>query len=282
MKKDYNRDVVSDMPIEASFTSSVSKSTQNKTTKPKINAIGSQKKTSSSASKTSKTSNGTSKTSKTSSTSASKTSKTTKTSAQDENVASKKLRTKLTNSENDITDLEKLNEENLKTFRFKNKREKVIIAVLSVLLIVAIVTIVSISLITRLKENCNFRIYGDVNAEFVINGEEMDEFRSPSNLQGNRIFEFDVDVKIKSGGYYYIKFIPLCYQKGVLMKNTLVYEQNINLFYEGGDGYYYSLSPIEGGQTIRLCSGVILDYDYEETLNVDNFKMDFCVYFEKV
>ena len=66
------------------------------------------------------------------------------------------------------------------------------------------------------------------------------------------------------------------------MKNTLVYEQNVQLFYEGGDGYYYSSAPIKGNQTIYLCGGIILDYEYEDSLNVYNFKLDFHVYFEKV
>ena len=256
MKKDYNRDVVSDMPIEASFTSSVETKTEKKTTKPKINAIGGQKK-STNATKLKNAKNG-------------------------ESSSAKKLRTKLTNSDTQITDLEKLNEENIKSYRFKNKRNKVVIAILSVLLAISIISIITFTIITKLKENCNFFVRGDADASFIINGEEIDEFRSPSNLQGNRIFKFDVEVKIESGGYYYVKFIPKCYQKGVLMRNVLVYEQNVDLFYEGGDGFYYSREPIEGDQTIALCGGIILDYDYEDSLTVDNFKLDFYVYFEKV
>ena len=77
MKKDYNRDVVSDMPIEASFTSSVEKSTQKKTTKPKINAIGSQKKTTSTGKTSTSRSSSTSKTT-TAKTLSTKSTKTTK------------------------------------------------------------------------------------------------------------------------------------------------------------------------------------------------------------
>ena len=55
MKKDYNRDVMSDMPVDASFTPSVETKTNKKTTsKPKISAIGTQKRTTNS-SKTTKT-----------------------------------------------------------------------------------------------------------------------------------------------------------------------------------------------------------------------------------
>lgn len=275
MKKDYNRDVMSDMPVEASFAPSVeTKPKKTTTSKPKISAIGTQKRTSGTTKKTSTKSITVSK--------SSETKKTTAKTQQEQGAGDKKLRTKLTNSDSEITDLEKLNEENIKSYRFKSKRNKVIIAILSVLLAITIISIVAYMAISKLKTNCNFYIHGDVSAEFIIDGEKMDEFRSPSNLQGNRILKINIEVNIKSSGYYKVKFIPKCYQKNVLMKNTLIYEQNVNLFYEGGDGYYYSINPIAGDQKILLCQGIILDHDYENSLNVDNFRLDFDVYFEKV
>lgn len=284
MKKDYNRDVMSDMPVEASFTPSTQAKTTKTTTKPKISAIGTQKRTTTSKSTSTSKSNASKTSTLKSSSSKSLAGKesTAKTDKEQQEVKSKKLRTKLTNSDSEISDLEKLNEENIKSYRFKSKRNKVLIAVLSVLLAITIVSIVTYLTISRLKTNCNFYAHGDASVVFVIDGTEMDEFRTPSNLQGNRILKLDIKVKIESSGYYNVKFIPKCYQKGVLMNNTLIYEQNFDLFYEGGDGYYYSINPISGDQTIRLCQGVILDYEYEHTLNVDNFRMDFDVYFEKV
>ena len=268
MKKDYNRDVMSDMPVDSSFTPPVktTKSTATKPSKPKINAIGTQKRTGKAA--TTKISTGKYKTSSSKS-------------KVEVGGSNKELRTKLTNSEKDLTDLEKLNEENIKTFRFKSKRNKVFIAILSVLLVISIVSIVTFLLISKLKTNCNMYIHGDVDATFIIDGMELDEFRSPSNLQGNRIFEFKVEIRIDSRSDYNIKYTANAYQKGVLMNNTLIYENNVELFYEGEDGFYRSIDKVQGGQTITLCGGVILDYDYEQSLNVDNFKLDFHVYFEK-
>lgn len=286
MKKDYNRDVMSDMPVDASFTPSVQAKTEKKTTtaKPKINAIGTQKRTTGTKTSTSKT--GTAK-----STQAKSSSKTTKTSSKFTTQAKelevetegkkKKLRTQLTNSESELTDLEKLNEENIKSYRFKSKRNRVVIVILSVLLVITIATVATFLIVSRLKTNCNFYIHGDVSASFIIDGIEMDEFRTPSNLQGNRTYKLDIKVRIDSNASYKIRFVPECYQKGVLMENTLVYEYNTDLFYEGVDGYY-SINPIQGGQTITLCGGIILDYYYENSLTADNFKLDFHVYFEKV
>ena len=265
MKRDYNRDVMSDMPVDSSFTPQTQKKTTTRTsTKPKINAIGTQKRT-------------------TKSTTASKTTKKS-TSSKDTTTGKKeeKLRTKLTNSEDQLNDLEKLNEESIKTYRFKSKRNRVFIILLSVLLAIAIVSIAVVLSISKLKTNCNMFLHGNVEAVFIVDGQELDEFRSPSNLQGNRIFKVNIDIEIQSGGEYNIKFIPKCYQKGVLMENTLIYEHNTTLFKEDTDGYYVSINPIKGGQTINLCGGIILDYYYENSLNVDNFKLDFHVYFEKV
>lgn len=282
MKKDYNREVMSDMQIDGSFVPPVRSSTTKTTTKPKISAIGSQKRTISTGSKTGAKSGTTTKSNKTAS-SKSQSSKETKAGVKGEvdGAEDKKIRTKLLNAQSEIDDLEKLNEENIKSYRFKSKRNKVLIVILSVLLALSIAIIVTYAVITRLKTNCNMYIHGEVDAVFIINGEEIDEFRTPANLQGNSILELNIEVKILTNAAYKISFKPECYQKGVLMQNTLIYEHNTSLFYEGADGYYYSKHPIQGGQTIRLCGGVILDRDYEETLNVDVFKMDFRVYFEK-
>lgn len=303
MKKDYNRDVMSDMPMEASFVAPAKTTSSTKTaTKPKINAIGTQKRTTktSTASKSSSgktsTSKSTTKTATAKSTKATetksktaasksvetKTSKTKKEQPVEETFESKKLRTKLVNADSDITDLEKLNESNIKSYRFKSKRNKVIIVVLSFLLILSILAVTILLTISKLKSNCYLYAYGNVDAVFVVNGQEMKKFRTPSNLQGNRILEVDIDVQINTYAQYNIRFIPMCYQKGMLLENTLIYEHNTDLFKYGGDGYYYSIAPIQGGQTIDLCGGIILDYDYQDTLNVDNFLLEFCVYFEKV
>ena len=66
------------------------------------------------------------------------------------------------------------------------------------------------------------------------------------------------------------------------MKNVLIYEPNHDLFVEMLDGSYVTREPINGNQTITLCGGIILDYDYKDTLNVDNFRLFFHTYFEEV
>lgn len=269
MKKDYNRDVVSDMPVDASFTPPAEVKTQKRTTttKTKINAIGTQKRT----------------TTKTVTTTTKKASSSAKSKNDNAGTASEaKLRTKLKSASAEISDLEKLNESNIKAYRFKSKRNKVVIALLSVVLAITIITVATIVIIAKLKANCNFYIHGDANAVVYVDGQQLNEFRSPSNLQGNRIFKMDIELSIKSSGQYNITFVPKCYQKNVLMENTLIYEHNTELFKENADGSYSSIQPISGKQTIYLCGGVILDYYYQNTLNVDNFKLDFHIYIEEV
>lgn len=261
MKKNYNRDVTSDMPIDSSFTPPVEDKTIKKTTKPKINAIGTQKRGSASKKTPAKTP--------------------AKTTAKTTAKKSTTVKTKEDKAK-ELSDLEKLNEENIKTYRFKSKRNRFLITLLSVLLAISIAIIVSYIVIIKLKANCNMHIHGDVEAHFIVNDIEMDEFRAPSNMQGNRIFQLEIEVDIESSGEYIIWFEPKAYQNGKLMENTLIYEHNNNLFYDNGDGTYHSIAPIKGNQTILLCGGVILDYEYEDSLNIDNFKLDFHVYFEKV
>lgn len=270
MAKKYNNATTSDMPVDSSDASVEQvKPKKSPAPKPKINAIGksTQAKTKSTAFAKSKSQT------KSTSTKSNKT--------QQSAQVDKKLRTKLTNSQEEINDLEKLNEENLHNYRLKNKRNKVIIVLLSVMLAIAIAAIAIYIAITKLETNCNMYVHG-VEATYIIEGEEMNKFRTPSNLQGNRVLRFEVDLKIKDDGKYNVVIDPKCYEHGKLIDNTLLYEHNASLFYQGGDGKFYSVEPISGKQTIEVCKGIIIDYNYEDTLNVDNFRLDFHMYFEKV
>lgn len=267
MKKDYNRLTTSDMPLDSSFTPQVEVVKEKKiTSKPKINAVG--KSTTSKAktggSKTSGIKSGKSATTKSSSSSNSK------------------LRTKLVQSDVEISDLEKLNEENIKSYRFKSKRNKVVIVVLSILLAITIATIAIYASITNLETNCKMIVH-DVDATFFVNDEEMTEFRAPANLQGDCILNINIKIKINESGLFKIRFEPVCYQKGVLMENTLIHDHNVVLFDKSEDETYcYSTEIIEGNQIIFLCNGIIIDDAYEKTLNVDNFQFEFHVYVERV
>lgn len=270
MKKEYNRMTTTDMPLDSSFTPQVEvvKDKKSTTAKPKINAIGKSTTNRANGVKTS--------TKQPSKQPAKQTAKKKVDGAKDE----KKLRTKLTKSDVELTDLEKLNEENIKQFKFKAKRNKVVIVLLSVMLAISIVAISLYLVITKLETNCNMYAHG-ASATFIVDGEEMDKFRAPANLQGNRVLLLNIEIRIEEAGQFNIYFTPKGFQKGEEMNNVLIYEHNTDLFYDGGDGCFYSKSKISGSQTIKLCGGIILDNAYEHSLNVDNFRLDFHVYFER-
>ena len=271
MKKDYNRLTTSDMPLDSSFTPTVEVSKPKTSAKPKINAIG---KSTTNKAKSASTKTSASKT-------ASKTTKTTtKSGTKSASESEQKVKTKLAKSNEEINDLEKLNEENIKSYRYKSKRSKVVIVLLAVFLAIAIAIIGVYIGIIKLDANCYLNASG-AEAVFIVDGEEMSKFRTPSNLQGNRTLKVDIKLKIEEGGEFKIKFILNGYQNKSPIENTLAYLHG-DLFYDGGDGYYYSKGTISGNQTIQLCEGIILDYYYENTLNANNFKLDFDVYLEKI
>lgn len=267
MKKVYNQATKSDMPLDSSVISSTP--TAPKTTKSKINVIG--KKTGTSKSATS------SKSATTKNSTASKSSSTSKT-----QTSSTKKSSVLKSNSIELQDLEKLNDDNLKKLTFRTKRNRVVIITLALLLVIAIASIIIYSTISKLENNCFLEVRGDASATYVIDGKELEKFRTPSNLQGNRILEFDTDIKIESSGSYYVHFQILCYQNEVLLNNTLVYNPNLELFELGLDGCYYSREMISGNQTVDLCQGVVLDMQYEHSLTVDNFTMKIITVFERV
>ncbi len=271
MKKEYNRNTTSDIPLEASVSSTPTtpKKTTTPKAKPKINAIG-KKATDTLKGKTAK--NSTKSTKNPTKTTTKSTKSTTKSSTESD---------KTLKNNKQLEDLEKLNEENFKGFHNKSKRSKVVIVLLAFAIAIAIAVISVYVIIIRLDSNCRMIVHG-ADAVYIVDGEQLAEFRTPSNLQGNSRLNINIKLQINEIGEFNIKFRPEVFQNNVLIDNTLIYEPNTQLFVEAEDGWYRSRNPINGGQTINLCEGIIFDYYYKDSLNVDNFRMEFHTYLEKV
>ncbi len=202
--------------------------------------------------------------------------------AKEKKKEEKNLRNRLRSDSIDIVELEQLNEQNLKNYRARSRRNKATILILILLLIAAIVTIGVMLGISRLSNNSFLYIHGDGSAVYIVDGMELNRFRTPTDIQGNRLLEMDLDLKIESSGNYNIKFTIEIYQNGTKIDNSIIYEYDHDLFYYGDDGYCYSITSISGHQTIDLCQGVLIDYRYENSLNIENFKMEVHAYLEKV
>lgn len=295
MKKIYNQADITDMPLDSEGEKVVKKTTsadaKPATNKAKISVISS-KKTSTTAKKpaskkpatktsTSKSASAKSTTSKTSTTkstatksTASKSVKTEKESKEVEQPKKQSLRTRLKSDNVDVVDLEKLNEENLKSRSFRSRRNQMIIIVLSVLLAITVAAIAIYLSFVTLESNCLLYVHGDANAAYLINGEEMDKFRAPNTIQGNRVFQFSTKLKIESSGEFDIKFEIKVFRDNVLLEDIRVYDVNNALFKLESDGAYHSREPIKGKQTIWICKGVDLIIKNEKRLNKDNFKME--------
>ena len=181
-----------------------------------------------------------------------------------------------------IDELEQSNANNARLIKSKLRRNKVLISVLLILLLVSLTTIIIAYIFLNLDKTCSINIVGDVSAECVVDGHTIKEFRVPSSIKGNRILKLDIDLKIKDTDMYYIKYKAVCYQDENVLANTLIYKPNETMFQAGEDGYYELIEPIIGGQTIDLCGGIIIDYHYEHSLNVNNFSMEFEIIIQKV
>ncbi|MBR6779354.1 MAG: hypothetical protein IKM43_04370 [Clostridia bacterium] len=253
MKKIYSDADKSDLPLESSSISKSLNKVENGTSKAKISVISSKNRTKKDENKKAKV-----------------------------DAKRESLRTKLSSDTIDAVDLEKLNEEKIQNHSFRAKRNMVIIVILSILLAITVAIIaIYASTITK-RNNCFVYSYGDTYANYIIDGKEVEEFRTPPNIKGNSIFSFYTDIYIVGTETYDIKFSIDVYESGVLLNNTLVYEPNLKLFTRDSDGFYHSKLPIQGGQTINLCQGVILDRQYENSLNANNIEIKFNTYFEKV
>ena len=258
MKKVYNKYSTSDIPLDASLSgdpsTSISKAKPiTETKKPTIKAIGTKAKTSAKKATT-------------------------------KNGGKGQVRKKLAKDSIDLKELEKLNEDNIQSHSFRSKRNQVIIVILSLLLAVAVTFIAIYIVVTRVENNCFLYTHGSVNASYLVDNSEISEFRSPANIQGECIFEIDVDLKIKESGEFKVKFTVLCYYNDTLLQNVEVYEPDTSkngLFTRKSDGYYHSKSTISGNSTINLCRGIAMN-EFDFNIKDDNFRLEFHTYLEKV
>lgn len=241
MKKQYNSATTNDMPLDR-YSDSIVKVEKTKQQKNKISPIGKNTK--------------------------------------EKNSKKSTVKVKLKSTNADLKEIEKINENNLMNFSTRSKRNKVIVIVLSVLLALSIVGFVIYGVLSRLENNCFLTVHGTADAVFVVEGKEIDKLRTPANVTGDRNWEVDILVKIRSAGTYDVKFKIEAYQNGELMTNTLAHNENSALFQYDNDGYYYGIKKIEGEQTIQLCKGVKFDSQYEGSLNVDNLKIKIDIYIE--
>ena len=196
-------------------------------------------------------------------------------------INQRELKTRLKSENVDLQELEELNELNIRNYRHRSRRNRVIIITLVILLLITMISIGIYAGMVYLQNNCFLYTHGDCRASYIVDGMELKRFRTPNNLQGNRVLRADFDIKLESSGSYDVRFTIEVYQSDKLLNNILIYEPNKDLFYDGHDGYFYSRAPISGRQTIDLCLGVILDIEYEDTLNVDNFRLEFHTYFDR-
>lgn len=193
-----------------------------------------------------------------------------------------KPKQRLKSSSMTMDDLESINEQNLKKYRSRTTRNKFAIATLIILLLAAITTIIILINIRKLNNNCSVYVHG-CDAEFVIDGEKLEQFRTPVGIQGNRVYMLDTDVEIHSSGEFNVRFTIEIYQSGTKIKNVFAYDLNNQIFKSGtNEGEYVSKSSVTGGQTIDLFEGIVLDDAYENTLNSENCQIEINIYFERV
>jgi len=277
MKKEFNKATMTDMPLDevnVSRSSSTPKKSTN--TKPKITKIGGDNK-----STTKKNSFGTVKSTTKNTTTTTKTIITKTEIKTPTKTSTSKLKDKSISNQ----DLERMNEEKIRSQSFRGTRNRVIIIALSVLLVISIVAIVLYSLTLKSDANCFLYMDKDsgVKASYIVNNEEMSEFRTPGNFRGGAIFEVDIDLKISSSGQYKITYYFECYVDGRLMDNVLVYQPNYDLFYpDNSTNSYYTLYPVNGNQTISLSDGVIIDSAYANSVDQYNFTLKLYTKIEKI
>lgn len=176
----------------------------------------------------------------------------------------------------ELEDLEAIHEQNLRNMRARSTRNKVAIIILSILLAIAIAVICSFLGVIYLENNVFLYVKG-ADAEFIVDGVQMDKFRAPNNIAGNSTLVIDTKLKIESAGTFNVEFEVFVYQNNNRIENTFIVEtfsDEDHKFMQVGYCKFKSLATVSGGRTIDLFEGIVLDESYKDTLNANNIKIE--------
>ena len=175
-------------------------------------------------------------------------------------------------------ELEKLNDDTIKNYSYRARRNRTIIIILIILLSLSLLAFGVFFAVTELGANCYINVHGNIDCSTYVDGQKLSSFRTPTNVQGNRIFEFNTDLEINAQGSFKVSYTLKVYQNNVLLENTQVIKQNSNFVYNATTKRYESQENISGGKRVDLLEGVTLDWEYEKSLNVNNFKLELNIY----
>ncbi|MBO5954472.1 MAG: hypothetical protein J6Q13_00705, partial [Clostridia bacterium] len=71
------------------------------------------------------------------------------------------------------------------------------------------------------------------------------------------------------------EFTVEVYQGSLMLGGVQLTGVNTNIFALAPDGVTYrAMSPVSGGQVIRLFNGIAINSQYEKSLNDSNFKLE--------
>lgn len=192
------------------------------------------------------------------------------------------IKSRIKRNDKILDDLESINERNIIQYRNRSIRNRVLIIILAIFLIISVSVLCIVAANIYKQNNVFLYTHGNCSATFYVDDMPLNKFRTPSDIRGNIRLDFDVDVNIKSSGNYNVRFQINIFQDGRKIQNVVYHEPNTTLFEDKHDGYLYSKLPIAGGQRIDIVEGVYIDYDYQDTLNISNFRMEIHIYFENV
>ena len=210
------------------------------------------------------------------------TSPTTNVNPAEENLTKKEFKARAKIDAEQLKKLEKINKESMSQYSYKGRRNNFMIVLLVILLVSVIAGFGIYFGVSKLKNNSFLYVFGETNCDFIVDGEETDKFRTPPEIKGNRVLEFNLDLKINASGEFRIRFVAEVYKNNELLENTFINRPNLEMFKYGENGYCDSINTVSGNQTINLCKGVMIDREYEDSLNINNFKLVINVYLERV
>ena len=169
----------------------------------------------------------------------------------------------------------------------RSKRNKVVISIL----IVAIVLIwiaVLVMLFVKPKEeekNCYIHLGGNAagSCEVLMNNQEISEWSAPSGITQGSTYTFDLDLKIKNAGNYFVRFRVEVKNNGKVLDDVVEISPPAEDVLDDGNGtVWYVYNNIQGNSTLELLNSMtfLIDWTNEDLSSLDDSNAEINFYID--
>jgi len=159
----------------------------------------------------------------------------------------------------------------------RSKRNKVVITILIVAIVFIWIAVLIMLLVKPKKEehNCYIHLGGNAasNCEVLMNQQSLSSWTAPSGISQGSTYTFDLDLKIKASGSFFVRFRVEVKNDGKVINNVIDISPPAEDEVDDGNGIiWYTYDNVQGNSTLELLNSItfLIDWTNKDLSDLDD------------